>query len=63
MQGQRQTAPQRQRGFQDNSRLSEDERAIERYRYMLRTAPPDTVEEAHAEAFGQLTPEQRQMVL
>ncbi len=42
---------------------NEDERAIERYRYMLRTAPPETIEQAHAEAFAQLTPEQRQMVL
>ena len=42
---------------------SEDERAIERYRYLLRTAPPDQVEEAHAEAFARLTPEQRQQVL
>ena len=42
---------------------SEDERAIARYRYMLRTAPPETIEQAHAEAFAQLTPEQRQMVL
>ena len=28
---------------------SEDQ-ALERYRYMLRTAPPETVEQAHAEA-------------
>lgn len=42
---------------------SEDEVAIERYRYLLRTAPPDRVEEAHAEAFAQLTPEQRNQVL
>lgn len=41
---------------------SEDEVAIERYRYLLRTAPPDQVEEAHAEAFAQLTPEQRRQV-
>lgn len=40
-----------------------DEQAIERYRYLLRTAPPETVEQAHAEAFAKLTPEQRQMVL
>ncbi|MGH2561438.1 MAG: hypothetical protein ACRDJH_20430 [Thermomicrobiales bacterium] len=40
-----------------------DEQAVERYRYLLRTAPPETVEQAHAEAFAQLTPEQRQMVL
>jgi hypothetical protein len=42
---------------------SEDERAIERYRYLLRTAPPDQVEAAHAEAFGKLTPDQRRQVL
>lgn len=40
-----------------------DEVAVERYRYMLRTAPPDTVEQAHAEAFAKLTPEQRRQVL
>ncbi|MCE0761484.1 hypothetical protein LWC35_00920 [Pseudonocardia kujensis] len=40
-----------------------DEAAVERYRYMLRTAPPETVEQAHAEAFAKLTPEQRQRVL
>ncbi|GAA5134826.1 hypothetical protein [Pseudonocardia adelaidensis] len=40
-----------------------DQAAIERYRYMLRTAPPETVEQAHAEAFAKLTPEQRQKVL
>jgi hypothetical protein len=42
---------------------STDEQAIERYRYLLRTAPPDTIEQAHAEAFAQLTPQQRQEVL
>src|SRR4051794_14897739 len=42
---------------------SEDERAIERYRYLLRTAPPDQVEAAHAEAFAKLTPDQRRQVL
>jgi hypothetical protein len=30
---------------------------------MLRTAPPETIEQAHAEAFAQLTPEQRRKVL
>lgn len=43
--------------------MSPDERAVDRYRYLLRTAPAETVEEAHAEAFAQLTPEQRRMVL
>jgi hypothetical protein len=40
-----------------------DEQAIARYRYMLRTAPPETIEHAHAEAFAQLTPEQRRLLL
>jgi hypothetical protein len=40
-----------------------DEQAIERYRYMLRTAPPDVIEQAHQEAFAQLTDRQRRMVL
>jgi hypothetical protein len=44
-------------------RSDDDRQAIERYRYLLRTAPPETIEEAHAEAFAQLTPEQRRMVL
>lgn len=43
--------------------MSEDEQAVERYRYLLRTAPPETIEEAHAEAFAKLTPEQRRLVL
>jgi hypothetical protein len=42
---------------------TDDEVAIERYRYMLRTAPPEQVEQAHAEAFAKLTPEQRRQVL
>lgn len=40
-----------------------DELAIERYRYLLRTAPPDRIEAAHAEAFAGLTPDQRRNVL
>lgn len=40
-----------------------DTYALERYRYMLQTAPPETIEQAHAEAFEQLTPEQRRQVL
>src|SRR5258705_13693180 len=42
---------------------SADEQAIARYRYMLKTAPPETIEQAHAEAFAQLTPEQRRLLL
>ena len=42
---------------------SDDEVAIERYRYLLRTAPPETIEQVHAEAFSKLTDPQRQQVL
>ena len=42
---------------------TDDEVAIDRYRYMLRTAPPEQVEQAHAEAFEKLTPQQRAQVL
>src|SRR5262245_42012959 len=41
---------------------SQDEIAIERYRYLLRTAPPETIEQVHAEAFAKLTPAQRSQV-
>jgi hypothetical protein len=53
-------------GYASDIRPSEpltDEQAIERYRYMLRTAPPEAIEQAHAEAFAQLTLEQRRQVL
>src|SRR5829696_5902448 len=40
---------------------SEDEIAVERYRYLLRTAPPETIEQVHEEAFAKLTPEQRRL--
>src|SRR4051794_8036274 len=42
---------------------AEDERALERYRYLLRTAPPERLEEAHEEAFARLTPQQRRLAL
>src|SRR5215213_4094889 len=41
----------------------DDERALERYRYLVRTAPPERIEQAHEEAFAQLTPEQRRLAL
>lgn len=41
----------------------DDERAVERYRYLLQTAPPETIERVHAEAFEKLTPEQRVLLL
>ena len=41
---------------------STDEIAVERYRYLLRTAPPETLEQVHAEAFAKLTDDQRKLV-
>jgi hypothetical protein len=40
-----------------------DEQALERYRYMLSTAPPEDIERAHEEAFARLTPDQRRQAL
>ncbi|MDZ7652412.1 MAG: hypothetical protein U5L03_07580 [Burkholderiaceae bacterium] len=42
---------------------AEDERALARYRYLLKTAPPESIERAHAEAIARLTPAQRQLLL
>jgi hypothetical protein len=39
------------------------EQALQRYRYMLKTAPPETIEQAHEEAFAKLTPDQRAQAL
>ena len=41
---------------------SDDDIAVERYRYLLRTAPPETIEQVHAEAFAKLTDEQRSKI-
>ena len=41
---------------------SDDEIAVERYRYLLRTAPPETIEQVHTEAFSKLTQEQRDLL-
>ncbi|WP_417234231.1 hypothetical protein [Arthrobacter sp.] len=37
-----------------------DAAAIAKYRYMLRTAPPEDMERAHTEAFSRLDPQQRE---
>lgn len=50
-------------GPRQQGSLDTDAQALERYRYLLRTAPPDAIEQAHAEAFAQLTPEQRAQAL
>jgi len=41
---------------------TDDERAVERYRYLIQTAPPETIEQVHAEAFAKLTDEQRALI-
>lgn len=55
--------PQRNAGPGLEPPRSDDEIAIERYRYLLRTAPPETIEQVHSEAFARLTEAQRQQVL
>jgi hypothetical protein len=47
---------------QASAARSEDEIAVERYRYLLRTASPEAIEQVHEEAFSKLTPEQRKML-
>jgi len=42
-----------------SSGRSDDDIALERYRYLLRTAPPEAIEKVHIEAFARLTPQQR----
>ncbi|MGO4782564.1 hypothetical protein [Cryobacterium sp. W22_MBD10_FK3] len=41
---------------------TDDEIAVERYRYLLRTAPPETIEQVHTEAFSKLTDQQRDVL-
>lgn len=55
--------PQSARPMPRSREMSPDEQAVDRYRYLLRTAPPETIEETHTEAFSKLTPEQRHMVM
>jgi hypothetical protein len=56
------TGRQPPRGFRPQG-ASDDAQALERYRYMVQTAPPETLEASAAEAFAKLTPEQRRLVL
>ena len=55
--------PNSRAAARQSSAASDDDRAIERYRYLLQTAPPEQIELAHEEAFAQLSPEQRREVL
>jgi hypothetical protein len=57
------TGPQQARAAaQPQPSRTDDEIAVERYRYLLRTAPPETIENVHREAFSKLTPEQRELL-
>jgi hypothetical protein len=47
----------------ENMTTMTDDQALERYRYMLATAPPEDIERAHEEAFARLSPEQRRQAL
>jgi hypothetical protein len=63
---QRRGAPRPPSGFAGDTMPAgplTDDQAIDRYRYLLRTAPPEAIEQAHAEAFAQLSSEQRRQVL
>lgn len=59
--GRDQPSEQQQRAPQPPQR-TDDEIAVERYQYLLRTAPPETIEKVHAEAFAKLTEEQRDLL-
>jgi hypothetical protein len=52
----------RRESAQQAPQRSEDEIAVERYQYLLRTAPPETIEQVHTEAFSKLTDEQRDLL-
>ena len=52
----------RGRDGQRGNERTDDEIAVERYQYLLRTAPPETIEQVHSEAFSKLTPEQRDIL-
>lgn len=57
-----QQAPPPPRANRAAPERTDDEIAVERYRYLLRTAPPETIEQVHREAFAKLTDEQRAMI-
>lgn len=61
-QPERQYAPPRAPRSAAAPQRTDDEMAVERYQYLLRTAPPETIEQVHTEAFAKLTPEQRDLL-
>ncbi|WP_065962170.1 hypothetical protein [Curtobacterium sp. UCD-KPL2560] len=56
--------PQQQHGQrpQQRGQADPDAVALAKYDYLLRTAPPERLEQIHHDAFARLTPEQRQQV-
>ena len=62
--GRKEQSPTGDRPNRSNSAPArgEDEIAVERYQYLLRTAPPETIEQVHTEAFSKLTEEQRDIL-
>lgn len=57
-----QNTPPQGQGLRSANARTDDEIAVERYRYLLRTAPPETIEQVHTEAFAKLTEEQRDLL-
>ncbi|MBA2718108.1 MAG: hypothetical protein H0U52_02540 [Chloroflexi bacterium] len=55
--------PSGRQGGSDPAATDSDAQALERYRYMLASAPPEDIERAHEEAFARLTSEQRREAL
>lgn len=49
-------------GTEESATATSDERTLDRYGYLLRTAPPETIEAVHREAFSTLTDEQRAVI-
>jgi len=62
--GRKEQSPTDDRSIRSNRApaRSDDEIAVERYQYLLRTAPPETIEQVHAEAFAKLTEGQRDIL-
>jgi len=54
--------PERPPARQAAPKRTDDEIAVERYEYLLRTAPPETIEQVHTEAFSKLSEQQRDLL-
>lgn len=54
--------PQQPVGRHNHGPVDSDAIAIAKYDYLLRTAPPEQLEQVHHDAFARLTPAQRQQI-